>query len=100
MVQLNVAVTDSKGNYVTGLRPWDFVISEDGIPQKLPPSEEGNEGPRRLADFAGKRRAQTGWNLPRKSPSRLQGGSRATVSSRGLLGLGSAVSRRQCFHPV
>ena len=26
MVQLNVAVTDKKGNYVTGLRPQDFEI--------------------------------------------------------------------------
>src|SRR5438094_9350114 len=34
MVQLNVAVTDSKGNYVTGLRPQDFVVAEDGIKGK------------------------------------------------------------------
>ena len=33
MVQLNVAVMDSKGNYVTGLRPSDFEVTEDGIPQ-------------------------------------------------------------------
>ena len=25
LVQLNVAVTDDKGNYVTGLRPEDFA---------------------------------------------------------------------------
>ena len=34
LVQLNVAVTDNKGNYVTGLKPTDFVITEDGIPRK------------------------------------------------------------------
>ena len=34
MVQLNVAVMDSKGNYVTGLRPSDFVVTEDGIRKK------------------------------------------------------------------
>ena len=34
LVQLNVAVTDSKGNYVTGLRPEDFAITEDNIPAK------------------------------------------------------------------
>ena len=28
MVQLNVAVTDNKGNYITGLRPSDFAIYE------------------------------------------------------------------------
>ena len=27
LVQLNVAVTDSKGNYVTDLRPSDFSIT-------------------------------------------------------------------------
>jgi VWFA-related protein len=42
LVQLNVAVTDSKGNYITGLRPEDFVIMEDKIPQKLATFEEGN----------------------------------------------------------
>src|SRR5258706_2846728 len=50
MVQLNVAVTDTKGDYVTGLHPSDFVISEDGIPQSLATFEEGNEGPQIVAD--------------------------------------------------
>lgn len=35
LVQLSVAVTDNKGNYVTGLRPEDFVVTEDKIPQKV-----------------------------------------------------------------
>ena len=35
MVQLNVAVTDSKGDYVTGLHPSDFTISEDGRTTRL-----------------------------------------------------------------
>ena len=26
MVQLNVAVTDNKGNYISGLRPDDFAV--------------------------------------------------------------------------
>src|SRR5713101_5523178 len=50
MVQLNVAVTDNKGDYVTGLHPSDFVISEDGIPQTVATFEEGSEGPQDLAD--------------------------------------------------
>ena len=41
MVQLNVAVTDAKGNYVTTLHPSDFDITEDGIPQKVATFEEG-----------------------------------------------------------
>jgi Ca-activated chloride channel homolog len=43
LVQLNVAVTDSKGNYVTGLRPEDFVISEDNLQEKIANFEEGDE---------------------------------------------------------
>jgi Ca-activated chloride channel homolog len=42
MVQLNVAVTDKKGDYVTGLRPEDFVITEDGITEKLATFAEGD----------------------------------------------------------
>ena len=43
MVQLNVAVTDKKGNYITGLRPQDFEVTEDNIPQKLAVFAEGHE---------------------------------------------------------
>src|SRR5277367_6134403 len=43
LVQLNVAVTDRKGNYVTGLRPQDFVITEDRIPEKIATFEAGGE---------------------------------------------------------
>ena len=50
LVQLNVAVTDGKGNYITGLKPSDFVISEDGIPEKLASFEEGNGPTRRLME--------------------------------------------------
>ena len=51
MVQLDVAVTDKKGNYVTRLTPWDFAIYEDGIPQKIATFGEENEAPRRLEDY-------------------------------------------------
>src|SRR6266705_1712647 len=51
MVQLNVAVTDNKGNYVTGLRPQDFVVTEDGIKEKIATFGEGNEPTRRLLDI-------------------------------------------------
>jgi VWFA-related protein len=51
LVQLNVAVTDNNGNYITGLRPQDFLVSEDGIPQKLATFAEGNEPARRLVDI-------------------------------------------------
>jgi len=51
MVQLNVAVTDNKGNYVSGLRPEDFVITEDAIAEKLATFGEGDE-PTRLVEAA------------------------------------------------
>src|SRR5258706_13327106 len=51
LVQLNVAVTDNKGNYVTGLHPTDFVITEDGIPENLATFEEGNGPTTRLRDI-------------------------------------------------
>lgn len=50
LVQLNVAVTDKKGNYVTGLQPGDFEILEDGIPQKVATFAEGGEATRHLLD--------------------------------------------------
>lgn len=48
LVQLNVAVTDKKGNYITGLRPQDFVITEDGISENIALFGEGDESVRAL----------------------------------------------------
>jgi len=42
LVQLNVAVTDSKGNYISDLKPENFEITEDKIPQRVSTFEEGN----------------------------------------------------------
>ena len=47
LVLLNVAVTDSKGHYVTGLGPEDFEVFEDSIPQKLATFSEG-ESPQQI----------------------------------------------------
>jgi Ca-activated chloride channel family protein len=52
LVQLSVAVTDRKGNYVSGLRPEDFTIVEDKIPEKIATFEEGNEPTRRLIEVS------------------------------------------------
>ena len=52
LVQLNVAVTDNKGNYISGLNPEDFVITEDKVAQKTATFEEGNGPTRRLVDVA------------------------------------------------
>ena len=55
LVQLNIAVMDSKGHYVTGLRPEDFVITEDKIPQRISTFEESRE-----SDLDSKEVARTG----------------------------------------
>ena len=52
MVQLNIAVTDNKGNYVSGLRPQDFVVAEDGIVEKVATFGEGNEPAHRVLEAA------------------------------------------------
>jgi Ca-activated chloride channel homolog len=52
MVQLNVAVTDSKGNYITGLRPSDFAVLEDSIQEQIATFGEENKASRRSADPA------------------------------------------------
>lgn len=53
MVQLNVAVTDKNGKYITGLRPQDFAIAEDGILEKTATFAEGNEPARSLSELTG-----------------------------------------------
>ena len=50
MVVLGFTVTDSKGRYVTGLKPGDFRILEDGIVQKLSTFAEGNKPPVQVMD--------------------------------------------------
>src|ERR1700728_1573149 len=52
LVQLNVAVTDSKGNYISGLGPENFVITEDKIPERIATFEEGNEPARQVSQPA------------------------------------------------
>jgi VWFA-related protein len=91
MVQLNVAVTDNKGNYVTGLRPSDFVISEDGISQKVATFEEGNEGPQDVPD--GVQAAEAAKNIPKAPSAPLRGG----TQSDSIEGIASAVTGSNVF---
>jgi len=60
MVQLNVAVTDKNGSYVTGLQPKDFAITEDGILEKTATFAEGDEPARRIGDVPEQDSAVTG----------------------------------------
>jgi Ca-activated chloride channel homolog len=64
LVQLNVAVTDNKGNYITNLQPSDFVIAEDGIPEKIATFEEGNGPTRRLVDMSDEDKPEAGNSSP------------------------------------
>ncbi len=45
MVVLSFTVTDSHGKYVNGLKPKDFKVYEDDIPQKIATFTEGNHAP-------------------------------------------------------
>ncbi len=50
MVVLSFTVTDAKGRYVNGLKPRDFKVYEDDIPQKLATYTEGNRAPLQVLD--------------------------------------------------
>src|SRR5438270_8837002 len=78
LVQLNVAVTNNKGNYVTDLHPQDFAITEDGIPQNIATFEEGNGPTTRLVDVT----AGVGKDGP-DEPASAQGHSRIRDSVSG-----------------
>jgi VWFA-related protein len=72
LVQLNVAVTDNKGNYVSGLGPENFAISEDKIPERISTFEEGNEPARQLVqtppEAAGGKLSVPNPKFPKASP--------------------------------
>ncbi len=67
MVQLNVAVTDKNGEYITGLHPKDFVIVEDGITEKVATFAEGNEAARSLTESEEPERAAAPPDLTKRS---------------------------------
>ena len=50
LVVLTFTVTDSKGKYITGLKPTDFRVKEDGIVQKLSTFAEGDRPAMEVGD--------------------------------------------------
>jgi VWFA-related protein len=50
LVVLSFQVTDHKGGYLNGLKPKDFRILEDGIPQKIATFAEGSKPPVEVAE--------------------------------------------------
>jgi VWFA-related protein len=93
MVQLNLAVTDNKGNYITGLNPQDFAVTEDGIPQKIATFGEGNESARRLDAFQGR----TAPSTPGTAPSSAAGASSQGPSPDSSQNLTSLVAGANVF---
>jgi Ca-activated chloride channel homolog len=96
MVQLNVAVTDNKGNYITGLHPSDFVITEDRIAQKIATFEEGNEGPQDVLDAAQGSSALLRPDTSKVRPRSSSPGTGPKVND-SLEGIASAVSGANVF---
>jgi Ca-activated chloride channel homolog len=93
LVQLNVAVTDSKGNYITGLHPQDFAISEDKIPQKLAIFEEGNAAPLTVADVV----PPNAVSAPIAPPPAIQGSVPTAPQAGDVERLGVAVAGADVF---
>jgi Ca-activated chloride channel family protein len=90
MVQLKVAVTDRKGNYITGLRPQDFIVTEDQISETIATFGEGNQAVHRVAGSP--------------APSDMSGGAGDQVEVSGQAGsridpptLGSLVAGANVF---
>ncbi len=58
MVVLSFTVTDSRGRYINGLKPVDFRVLEDGIPQKISTFTEGNRPPLQILEDGSSRPIQ------------------------------------------
>jgi len=97
MVQLNVAVIDAKGNYVTSLHPSDFAISEDGIPQKIATFEEGNEGPQDVLDAANGAKASKSPVPDPPVERRIDDAPRNGAQTDSLEGIASTVNGANVF---
>ena len=93
MVQLNVAVTDNKGNYVTGLRPDNFEINEDGISQKIATFGEGDSPARKVLDVA----ASDGGGVSEPPASSLKDEPRDLPSNGPVSSLNSALAGSNVF---
>ena len=50
LVVLSFTITDGKGHYINGLKPGDFRVFEDGIPEKISTFAEGNKQAMQVLD--------------------------------------------------
>jgi len=53
LVVLTFTVTDGHGHYINNLKPADFKVFEDGIPEKITTFEEGNKPVMQVLDDGG-----------------------------------------------
>ncbi|MBV9670502.1 MAG: VWA domain-containing protein [Acidobacteriales bacterium] len=60
LVVLSFTVTDTHGKYVNGLKPRDFKVYEDDLPQKVATFAEGNHAPQQVLDNGETRPLQRG----------------------------------------
>jgi len=97
MVQLNVAVTDEKGHYVTTLSPSDFEVAEDGIPQKVASFEEGNEAPKSILGAANDSGQPTGQQATPAVDHRPEDAPPGGSQGDTLSGIASSVSGSNVF---
>ena len=69
LVELDIAVTDSKGHYVSGLKPEDFAVVEDNIPEKIMTFEEGIETPEAVSGNVAQGTAQLSGHSDETGPT-------------------------------
>lgn len=84
MVVHTFTVTDNKGRYITGLKPSDVKVTEDGIIQKVSTFAEGNKPPVQILDDGTVRPIVTAGGAPTTAPE-------SSAESRGDAFVGTNV---------
>ena len=82
MVVLSFTVTNSKGQYINGLKPSDFRVTEDGIAQKINTFGEGNKPPLQVMEDGTTRLL----NAQNASPAEVDGKGSADVRTDSFVG--------------
>jgi Ca-activated chloride channel family protein len=72
MVVLSFTVTDNKGHYINGLKPSDFHILEDGIPQKIATFAEGSKPAVQVLEDGSTRPLLATAGQPRNGDARIE----------------------------
>ena len=73
LVVLNVTVTDRRGRYITDLKPEQFRVFEDGVPQQLASFGEGNSAPLTVATVGTRAVAESSAPGSQPAPAEFEG---------------------------